>query len=157
MIFVISYIHHPLPPSHSFNLSFESLGWHPVSSALTSFWLHERFPCTWYLCLQTNLSPCSKCVIIRPQCSTATFEVRLCTQGRHQKKTTAPRFRVKSSFCHSASGYIRINKLNRARESMGLSLPDVCDCTYSLIINLLTGRFLTHASWYFPRSWPDLT
>lgn len=40
-----------------YNLSFHSLGWHPTSSVLTSFWLHEWIPCTWCLCPQTKSYP----------------------------------------------------------------------------------------------------
>lgn len=151
MIFVTSYIHHLAPPSIYFNLSFQSLGWHPVLSALTSSWLYEQFPCTWYCCPQSYFPAV---------CCNQAPKFNSCVRGQTMhmwKNTTSLRFRVKSSSCHSANGYIHVNKLNRAGESMGQSLSDICDCTYCLIIIMLTDRVLTHASWHFPESWPDLT
>lgn len=63
------------------------------------------------------------------------------------EKTAAPTFRVKSSSCYWANGFIHINKLNRVKESMvWIWLMPI---TYRLFISVVTVRLLTYASWHF--------
>lgn len=111
---------YPLPPSHFLQFII-SLGWHHLIS--TDFLLAAWVNSLYVVSLPTGqVISFQRSVLMKPQSSTATFELRLCRWGRYQKKTSPSKLKVNSSSCHLKNICICFS-----REVMSLSLTDILD------------------------------
>lgn len=144
----ISPIHCLLPISY--NLSFHSLGCHPTSLVLTSFWLHECVACTWHLCLQTKISPL-RCIDQATKFSSHPWAQTM-QVGKIPEKENSFQIEGQIFILPFKNIFVFVSP-----EKVWVWAWLISVILYHLIINVLMCRVLTYASWHFPRSWPEVT